>query len=464
MTDHSQTKVDADKLDVAELVRKIAIAHSAKIPVLSKIKWSGARSCRSGKPNTSDQDASAACASVWDYSEVPDKATREGILLKGCSYAHAGNPAWNACLVLAQYYVDAGRNIEALAALKIPNAISVDRPDESNARIAGIGYAAYKALGNTEMARNELRDLCYNYGGGGAYTGGGSYASRSCGLLQRLGEPVDTAAANQASQEWEAERKSEKRQRAADEAEEKAEKAQRHQEIVALVGGLADTAVSSYGDYQAGVAQARVNVAVAQMEQQNRARGGSGYPTTSSSSGGSSSTSNSSSTSSKKPAETSSDTTDTSNSSDVSSDSSSGSSSTAANSDRPFNPYSSTGGGYNAYSGQGVPAAGSTIPGEKGNWIEEEYIVTYVSISVRHANINLSLVNGAGQMDEHGAYVKFENPDKEHRVYYGFSGVVNEMIEAGSTQARSWSAPYLYVDRPDPAFQARVTIRYFAIY
>ena len=67
-------------------------------------------------------------------------------------------------------------------------------------------------------------------------------------------------------------------------------------------------------------------------------------------------------------------------------------------------------------------------------------------------------------MDEHGAFVKFENPDKEHRVYYGFAGVVNGMIEAGSTQARSWSAPYLYANRPNPAFQARVAVRYFALY
>jgi hypothetical protein len=90
--------------------------------------------------------------------------------------------------------------------------------------------------------------------------------------------------------------------------------------------------------------------------------------------------------------------------------------------------------------------------------------VTYVSIPVRHGNIHLSLANSAGQMDEHGAFVKFENPDKEHRVYYGFAGVANEMIEAGSTQVRSWSAPYLYANRPNPGFQARVTIRYFAIF
>ena len=243
----------------------------------------------------------------------------------------------------------------------------------------------YKQLGATTHRHDAEESLCHD-----------EYEYGACNELSAQGEPFDfntwIEEKKQNINEHDRADRIAERQLRIDRAERDQEKDQRHAEIAGLVQGLTDTAVSLYGNYQAGVAQARVNAETIRLSQQNKGAGGN--PTTSS--GGSSSNSSSSSTVSSKAAPNKSSTAATSDSSDSSSDSSA-SSGTASKADMPFNVYSSTGGGYNPYSGQGVPAVGSTIPGKKGHWIEEEYIVTYVSISVRHANINLSLVNNAGR-------------------------------------------------------------------
>jgi len=456
---YSQAKMDADDSDVAALEQKIAYAHKEKIPALEG-KPGFFKACRSGKPNTSDQDASAACATASEWSTNPSNA-KEQILLKGCSYQHSGNPAWNACFVLAEYYVDAGRDIEALATLKVPNAINNDQPDASDRKMAGIRYGAYKALGNEEMAREELHNLCYNLGGGGTYTGQGGFGDNSCGLLVRLGESVDADATRQRMQVWDADRRVEAHQRQADEAEEKAEKAERQQQIVGLVNGLADTAVSSYQQSQADMAQARVNATAIRLAQENKNRGPGGYSTTSSSGGssGSGTSSTSSTHSAAKSTATASDSSDS-----TSSDSSSDSSTAASSSGNSFNAYSSTGGGYNPYSGQGGSSGGASTSGESGQWITTEITVTCMSRSVPHAFITAVLVSSPGNPNCNGALIEFTNPDKTHPFYYGFAGVANEQMEANTTKALSWGAPYLYKDMPNPPFAARVTIKYFAVY
>lgn len=442
----AQTKMDADDSDVAALLQKIAYAHKEKISALEG-KPGLFKACRSDKPNTSDQDASAACATASDWSANPSDA-KEQILLKGCSYQHSGNPAWNACIRLANYYVKTGRSIEALAAARVPNAVTVDRPEESGRDAASISYQAYNALGNTEMARKELLDLCNNYGGAG--TEGGS----SCGILISLGESVDVDEANRKRQAWDAERRTEAHQRKADEAEDKAQKAERHQEIAGLVNGLADTAVNSYQQSQAEMAQARVNAEAIRLAQQNKGAGGN--PTTSSSGG--SSGSSTSSTSSTKP--TAKSTATASDSSDSSSDASTADSSSS----KPFNGISSTGGGYNPYSGQGASSSGASTSEQSGQWITTEIMVTCYSKSVAHAYITAVLVSSPGNPNCNGALIEFTNPDKTHSFYYGFAGVANERIEANTTKALSWSAPYFYKDRPNPPFAARVTIKYFAVF
>lgn len=213
---------------------------------------------------------------------------------------------------------------------------------------------------------------------------------------------------------------------------------------------------------QAEMAQARVNAAAIKMAQQNKGTGG--YPT---SSGGASSTASSTSTSSTKAATKKNSATDTSDSSDStpSSDSSadsSGSSGATSNSTKPFNPYSSTGDGCNPYSGHCVPVAQSTLPGEKGHWVDTEMNVTCNVNNFRNSSISALLVNEPGVANCNGTFVEFLNPDKTHPFFYGFAGVVNERMEANSTRDIRWPAPYLYKDRPNPAFVARVLIRYFA--
>ena len=438
------TKVDVDASDISSLSQKMAQYQREKIPELQARSLPDAKSCRKGKPH-GDWDVSQACAyAAMSFSG----AAKEQTLLKGCSFENLTGNGPNSCLDLGKFYVSFGRNLEALAAVEARNA-----PWDLDVTLHDVKLKAYRALGNSEMEKRELQFLCYSLS-----------RSQYCPALRKFGEDVDMddAVARAHSRD-----RDENRRRAEQvKFENHMKRIQRegHEEAMAAVSDAINNTVASIQQSQADMAQARVNAAAIRMAQQNKGAGG--YPTTSS--GGSSSNSSSSSTTTTKPAPKSS-TTSTSDSSDStpSSDSSadsSGSSGTASNSGKPFNPYSSAGSGYNPYSGQGVPAEGSTIPGENGHWIEEEYIVTYVSTSVRHANITLTLVNSAGEMDEHGAFVKFANPDKYHSLYYGFAGVVNEMIEAGSTQARSWSAPYLDANRPNPAFQARVTIRYFAVY
>ena len=71
------------------------------------------------------------------------------------------------------------------------------------------------------------------------------------------------------------------------------------------------------------------------------------------------------------------------------------------------------------------------------------------------------LVNDPGNPNCNGVFVEFSNPDKRHSFYYGFAGVINEKMEANSTRDIRWNAPYLYKDRSNPSFVARVSIRYF---
>ena len=444
--DPSETKIDVDAADMAAFQQKLAAAGAAKM----NLKGPFGKSCEKDKKYL-DHGGRLNCEHVaFDYRSDPKM--QEQILLKGCSLPNNdGIDVAGACRSLVSLYEVQGRLLEALEVLKSPN--YTDGAGHFVAvESAKRQYEIYFRLGNNKMQLSVLHDRCYDLDDLAA-----------CRALDFRGEKVDMGDATARARQTENEQAKERAQARADKAEEKAEKAERNQAIVGVVEGLADTAVSSYGDYQAGVAQARVNVAVAQMEQQNKARGGSGYPTTSSSSGGSSSTSSSSSTTSKKPAATTSDSTDTSNSTDASSDSSA-SSSTAAISDQPFNPYSSTGGGYNAYSALGVPPEGSTIPGESGHWVDTEMNVTCYSSTFPNTLINALLVNGPGEPNCNGAFVEFSNPDKTHPFYYGFAGVINERMEANSTRDIKWPAPYLYKDRPNPAFVARVSIRYFAAY
>jgi hypothetical protein len=87
--------------------------------------------------------------------------------------------------------------------------------------------------------------------------------------------------------------------------------------------------------------------------------------------------------------------------------------------------------------------------------------VTCYSKFVPNSLITAVLVNDPGQPNCNGAFVEFSNPDPKRPFFYGFAGVVNGRIEANTTKDIRWGAPYLYKDRPNPAFTARVTIRYF---
>jgi hypothetical protein len=219
---------------------------------------------------------------------------------------------------------------------------------------------------------------------------------------------------------------------------------------IAAISDATDKTMASIQQTQADLAQARVNVAAIKMAEQNKGAGG--YPTTSYERSASSSTS---STSSHRPA-TKSITKTTSDSNDSSlSDSSSN---TDSHTSEPFNSYSSTGRGYNPYSGKGASSS------DQGAWIETEIVVTCYSRSVPHAHITAVLVNTPGQPNCNGALVEFTNPDKTHPFFYGFAGIANERIEANTTRAVTWGAPYLYMNRQNPAFAARVTIKYFGVY
>ena len=95
------------------------------------------------------------------------------------------------------------------------------------------------------------------------------------------------------------------------------------------------------------------------------------------------------------------------------------------------------------------------------HWTEEEHTVTIASIFARHSLLTMALVNGIGDPSPCGGYVLFSNPDKQHDVYYGFAGAVNERIPAGATMKISRPTPYV-PKGTCPSLPQRVSIKYFA--
>lgn len=193
----SQTKMDADASDVAALQQKVNFAHTEKIPPLEQQKSDVAKSCRTGKPNSSNQDASAACGLVGE-SATGDAS--EQILLKGCSYVGGADPRMNPCEILAEEYREQGRYIEALAALKLPSA-SWAAPRG----VALIRYKTYQSIGNIVQLKSEISHMCYDL----------DWAAK-CIELQSYGEKVDVEDARQRQRDRVADENVKEAQREAD--------------------------------------------------------------------------------------------------------------------------------------------------------------------------------------------------------------------------------------------------------
>lgn len=318
----------------------------------------------------------------------------------------------------------------------------------------------YKQFGAAAHLHRVNEELCHSL-----------FDYDACDELRAQGESLDE---NQWLVEYRKYRREEdredlRRQRRhdADVAEKQQEKADRNAFIAEMATGLAQTAADSYQQYQAGVAQARVNVAVAQMEQQNKARGGSGYPTSSSSG---TSTASTSRPEAKKTPPNSSDKSDSS-----SSDSSDTGSGSAASSGTqvvtsnigsgapPFNPYSAkVSSNLNAYSPDALNRSVPANEAAHGHWVQTEIVVGMANRLLPHSWISVGMVNEKGTPDPNGAFITIANSDL-HPIYYGFAGVVNERF-GGSTGLVHWPAPYIYKDRPNPPFFCRMTITYWASY
>jgi hypothetical protein len=302
-----------------------------------------------------------------------------------------------------------------------------------------VSLDAYSALGNPSGKKATLHRLCYDLD-----------AARYCRNLQSLGVQVDVDDAYRRQHETESEESAEWAERDAERLQEKQQQADRREAIQAAIQGVADTATASMQQYQADMAQARVNAATIKMAQQNKNAGG--YPTTSS--GGASSTSASSTNSSRPQAKKSA--ASSSDASDSSSDDSSTPASDSTTSNQSYSGYLPAYSGYNPYSGKGA-----SPPDEKGHWEEAEVNVGEATIYLMHSLISAGLVKENGEPNQWGAYVSFSNPDKVHPFFYGFAGVINERFEPGTSKLVRWPAPYLANNRPNPAFVARIAVRYW---
>jgi hypothetical protein len=235
-TAHSQTKMDADDSDLTALVQKIAYAHSEKIAELERNNDIN-KACRSGKVvhgRVDEEDASEACVNA---SMGEDNAVREQILLKGCSYPHTSGSRANSCYELAYYYVNSGRNFEALAALRTPNAVDLVQDEKMAATVARIRYKAYQTLGNAEYAKEEATDLC-NSGIGGTV--------EFCFALQRLGEQVDMDAVRQKQEDVQAQNKADAAQHEQDEQQNRRNQAANRAAIDAAISSIGATQQSTY--------------------------------------------------------------------------------------------------------------------------------------------------------------------------------------------------------------------------
>jgi uncharacterized protein len=397
---------------------------------------------------TSDLTAAGVCgflARELRSKEGVSSSQLEAVAKRACGLSRGAG----LCDDLGELYLDRNDLKDALLVFNLPQCDSKHCLSEE-AKI-------YRQIGASKHLHEAQESFCHDW-----------YQYGACKELSAQGEPFDYDAWSKEKNEQRAENEKAdrvaERQLRRERAERQQEKDQRNAAILGAVESLANTAVSSYGDYKAGVAQARVNVETARLAQQNK--GGGSYSTGSSSSG--SSGSGTSLTSSSKPATKNTGTADTSDSTDSSpsSDSSAASAaspSAASSSNRPFNPYTPTSGGYNPYSDQGVPPIeGSTIPGEKGHWAESELVVTCYSRAFPRTTIYAVLVSSPGNPDCNGRYVEFEYSDKTHPLYYGFAGVINERMVPNPRTLIDWGPPYISRVHPNPSFSVRVSIRYFA--
>ena len=218
--------------------------------------------------------------------------------MRACSLSSGSGP----CNSLGELYLERNNFKDALLVFDLP---------KCDSKYCLANASKIKQLGATTHRHDAEESLCHD-----------EYEYGACNELSAQGEPFDfntwIEEKKQNINEHDRADRIAERQLRIDRAERDQEKDQRHAEIAGLVQGLTDTAVSSYGNYQAGVAQARVNAETIRLSQQNKGAGGN--PTTSS--GGSSSNSSSSSTVSSKAAPNKSSTAATSDSSDSSSDSS----------------------------------------------------------------------------------------------------------------------------------------------
>jgi hypothetical protein len=228
----------------------------------------------------------------------------------------------NACKHLGDYFVDRKELSQALI-VYTSNSCDEKWCDIEASKI-------YQSLGATLHLHETTEDSCHNH-----------FVGDACNELRAQGEIID-------ERQWLADSRADRRernrealraerQRSVDYAQKQQDRADKYDAIAGIATSLAQTTADSYQQYQAGLAQARVNAAAIKMAQENKSRGAGGYPTTPS--GGSSSTSGSSSASSTKSAPKKSGTTDTpdSNDSSTSSDSSADSSAsgTASNFAKP---------------------------------------------------------------------------------------------------------------------------------
>jgi hypothetical protein len=124
----SQAKIDADDSDVVALQQKVRAARTEKLPPIRNERGNPLyKACKSGKLLNNDPDLYAAYT-CGNLGAMVKGEVGEHLMLRGCSFVPNGR--YSACVELARFYVKEGRMIEALAALRLPNASSGDRKED----------------------------------------------------------------------------------------------------------------------------------------------------------------------------------------------------------------------------------------------------------------------------------------------------------------------------------------------